>query len=308
MSNPERILQDLKKRLADLSAPHAQLQVFAERDVEAEYELDISAFRAVVDEEKVILVAACDVINAHISQTEAFNLQPYYRICSLGCGNGAMDKKILQQISQLHPGLKFQYVGLDNNETSLTKAMDTLSGELKNIDVTLRKCDVEKVHPSEFEKFDMMVAIHSMTYMNSLGGALSKFVELLKPAGELFMIHCGDDSPLYKISEVFLQHQSKKSFPLSKGHILSVLSEMKGIMYSAMDCDASFDMQKFTSDKIKMHRILDFIAHVPLQAYPSDIAHLSLKYLHAVDKETAGKMIRMNSMTVVKCQHSSKLL
>jgi ubiquinone/menaquinone biosynthesis C-methylase UbiE len=128
-----------------------------------------------------------------------------------------MDKKILQQISQFHPDFKFQYVGLDNNDSSLTKAMDTLSGELKNIDVTLRNCDVEKVHPSEFEKFDMMSNIHSMTYMNSLGGALSKFVELLKPAGELFMIRSGDDSPLYKISEVFLQHQSRKSFALSHG-------------------------------------------------------------------------------------------
>jgi hypothetical protein len=59
------------------------LQVFAERDVDAEYEFDISAFRAVIDEEEVILAAACDVIDAHINQTEAFNLQPYYRICSL---------------------------------------------------------------------------------------------------------------------------------------------------------------------------------------------------------------------------------
>jgi hypothetical protein len=72
-----------------------------------------------------------------------------------------------------------------------------------------------------------------------------------------------------------------------------------------MDCDASFDMQKFTSNKIKMRRVLDFIAHVPLQAYPSDITQLSLKYLHAVDKERAGKMIGMNSMTVVNCrQHN----
>ena len=299
MSNSESILQDLKKRLADLSAP--QLQILAERDADLEYELDISAFRAVIDEEEVILAAVSDVIDAHINQTEAFNLQPCYRICSLGCGNGAMDKKILLRLSQLHPELKFQYVGLDNNEPSLKKATNILFGELKNIDVTLKNCDVEKISPAEFEKFDMMLAIHSMTYMNSLAGALSRFVEFLKPAGELFMIHSGDDSPLYRISEVFLHHQSRKLFALSKDHILSVLSEMKGISYSAMDCDASFDMQKFTSDKNKMRRVLDFIAHVPLQAYPSDIAQLSLKYLHSLDKERAGKLIGMNSVTVVKC-------
>ena len=71
---------------------------------------------------------------------------------------------------------------------------------------------------------------------------------------------------------------------------------MKGISYSARDCDASFDM-KFTSDKTKMRRVLDFIADMPLKAYPSDIAQLSLKYLHSLNKERAGKL---NSVTVVK--------
>ena len=81
---------------------------------------------------------------------------------------------------------------------------------------------------------------------------------------------------------------------------------MKGITYSAMDYDASFDMQKFTSSKVTMQRVLDFIVHVPLQAYPNDITQLSLKYLHSVDKERSGKLIGkligMNSMTVVKSQ------
>ena len=47
--------------------------------------------------------------------------------------------------------------------------------------MTLKNCDVEKVPPAEFEKFDMMLAMHSMTYMNSLAGALLRFVEFLKP-------------------------------------------------------------------------------------------------------------------------------
>ena len=297
MSNSESILQDLKKCLADISAPHMQRDT---GDMDAEYELNFSTFRAVINEEEVILAATCDVIDAHI-KTDASNLQPYYRICSLGCGNGTMDKKILQQISQLHPDLKFQYVGLDNNDPSLEKAKDTFSGELKNIDVTLRNCDVEKVHPSEFEKFDMVVAIHSMTYMNSLADVLSKFVELLKPVGELFMIHSSDDCPLYKLSEVFLQHQSKKSFALSKDHTLFVLSQKKCIKYFEKDHDASFDKQKFTSNETTMQRVLDFIAHVPLQVYPSNITQLSRDYLESVDKERAGKLIRMNSMRVVKC-------
>ena len=70
MSNSESILQDLKKHLADLSAP--QLQVFAERDVDLEYELNISAFRAVIDEEEVILAAVCDVIDAHNQSNGGF--------------------------------------------------------------------------------------------------------------------------------------------------------------------------------------------------------------------------------------------
>ena len=86
---------------------------------------------------------------------------------------------MLVQLTKLHPDLKFQYMGLDNNQASLERAMDNL-GELRaNVHVTLQNCDIKNVHPLDFEKFDMMIAIHTLTYMKSMAAALSRFVEFL---------------------------------------------------------------------------------------------------------------------------------
>jgi hypothetical protein len=164
-----------------------------------------------------------------------------------------------------------------------------------------------KVHPSEFEKFDMMVAIATLHDFNTWIHWQVRCQNLprwnFSSQRESFswytvatIAHCT------KSVRCSFSTSPENYFLYQKVmHILSVLSEMKGITYSAMDCDASFDMQKFTMQRQDQDVLCLRLyctcatAGVP-QRYCAPLTEVS--DVHA-DKETAWKMSRMNSMTVV---------
>ena len=296
----EAVLQELKKQVhvdSHRSQQSAQGDASAE-NTDSQYEDNFSAFRSVIAELEIICNAACKEIECHLQKSDD---QQSYRICSLGCGNGKLDKQILQQLTEKCPGVKFEYVGLDNNQASLKVARSTLIDmSFASVEYHDLEGDVQAL--SKFSKFDAVIAVHLMCYLKSKASLLPNFVALLKPSGVLFAIHSAVDDPLCKLTEVFLQDHEKACYMLPKDDVLSRLAEMKEKCeiheYTPEDHTAIFEKQKFYQNNETRDRVLDFIVHVPLEKYPSNVKELCLKYLNKVHEETHGRMIRMNSFTI----------
>ena len=148
----------------------------------------------------VILKSVCDKILTHIKRC---GNQKSYHICSLGCGNGKLDKQILQlQLTEGCPGVKFEYLGLDNNQASL-EIMRTTMKDMSYTNVQYHDIEGDAEALSKFSKFDAVIAVHIMYYFESGVSMLSNFVVLLNLAGMLFVIHYGADEPLCKLTDVF---------------------------------------------------------------------------------------------------------
>ena len=294
-SESDRSLQELKQRV-DSSQQSTQEQPSG-KNIDLQYEDNFSAFRSVITEVEIICDAVCKEIESHLQKSDN---QQSYRICSLGCGGGKLDKQILQQLTEKYPGVKFEFVGLDNNQASLEVARSTLKDvSFASVEYHDLEGDVQAL--SKFSKFDAVIAVHLMCYLKSKASLLPDFVALLKPSGVLFAIHCAIDDPLLKLTEVFKKDHEKVCNMLPKDDVLSCLEEMKGKYeihdFTSEDHIAIFDKQTFYQSDETRDRVLDFIVHVPLKEYP-DIKELCLEYLDIVHKETSGRMIRMNSFTI----------
>ena len=287
----DRALQNLKEYLDSATIP--KLRFSDESD--AEYERNISALRKVVNEEMIISDAVLNAIRSHTTKN---GIPVHYRICSLGCGNGVLDKKILELLTVQFPNVTFEYVGLDKNDDSVKKAKERFASDVR---AKVHNCNVETGDLSLFGKFDSVLALHFMIYMNSTTASFPKFVELLKPQGELFIMHTGVEDPLSKLNEVFIPYQdpTKKCSILSKDEIVATLSKMEEISCTRPnDFEATFDLIKFLSDEDLQQRVLDFIVHVPLRQFPGDVSKLCLEYLKCAHEENAGKLVKMYGMTV----------
>ena len=295
-----QLLQELKQRVDSCTTqlPSQQQNASTTESVNSEYEENITAFRSVTTEVDVIVKSACDQILAHVQRSD--NPQSY-RICSLGCGNGKLDKQILQQLTERCPGVKFEYVGLDSNQASLEVARSTMT-DMRHAKLEYHDIEGDVEALSKYSKFDAVIVVHLMCYLKSGVSMLSNFVRLLNPAGTLFVIHCGDDDPLSKLTDVFRLDHEKGCYNLPKDEFLSYLSQVKdgGEIkdFISSDLSASFDLRKLYQNDETRDRVLNFIAHAPREKYPRDIKDLCLKYIDAAHEEMAGEMIRMNSYAI----------
>ena len=294
-------LQQLKERVDSISHLLSQQSIQQHASTESinlEYENNITTFRSVSTEENVILKSVYDKILTHIKRSGD---QKAYRICSLGCGNGKLDKQILNQLAKGSPGLKFEYLGLDNNQASLEIARSTMK-DMSYVNFEHHDIEGDAEGLSKFSKFDAVIAVHIMYYFKSGVSILSNFVGLLNPSGMLFVIHYGADDPLCKLTDVFRADHKKVCYMLQKDRFLSYLAQMKKNgeieAYVSSDLAASFIKENFYQNDETRDRVLDFIVHVSLEKYPRDIKELCLKYIDAVHKETYGKVNRINSFAI----------
>ena len=174
-------------------------------NINSEYEENITTFCSVSTEVDVILKSVCDEILTHIMISGD---QKCYHICSLGCNSGKLDKQILLQIAEGCPGVKFEYVGLDDNQASL-EIVKSIMKDLSYASVEYNDIEGDAEGLSKFSKFDAVIAVHFTCCLKSGVSMLSNVVGLLNLAGMLFTIHYGADDPLCKLTDVFRPDHKK---------------------------------------------------------------------------------------------------
>lgn len=112
---------------------------------------------------------------------------PVFRICSIGCGDGAFDQKVLTGISEQFPSTKLQYMGVDVNEVSCQRARELLA-PLSNVEAEVLVRDIEQLAVADIKPFDLVIAVKSLYYVNSLEAVLSNAIRMTKPSGKHHII------------------------------------------------------------------------------------------------------------------------
>lgn len=112
-----------------------------------------------------------------------------FRLCSVGCGDGRFDKKVLEGITQKFPEKNLHYVGIDTNTLSCQQAR-LLLGSLKNVVVEIHNQDIQQMATADIKPCDLVIGVHMMYYVSSLEGALNNIIKLIKPQGQGKRFEC----------------------------------------------------------------------------------------------------------------------
>ena len=113
-------------------------------------------------------------------------------MCSLGCGDGRLDKEYISKIIAERPEANIEFLGVDINvsscrlATELFSAMAQEHGERFKFNII--NCDILDVSTKEHGVFDMVVAIHTLYFVPVLNDVLKKCQGLKKSNGGGFAI------------------------------------------------------------------------------------------------------------------------
>jgi 2-polyprenyl-3-methyl-5-hydroxy-6-metoxy-1,4-benzoquinol methylase len=273
--NPEALLSRLDGLLAAADVP--ALPSYAEDLNDSNYTLQHEEFRELSSQRKknmdYVVGKACHMLKSSPG--------PVFRICSIGCGDGTFDQKVLSGISEQFPSIKLQYMGVDVNEVSCQRARELLAS-LSNVEAEVLVRDIEQLAVADIKPFDLVIAVKILYYVNSLEAVLSNAIRMTKPSGLLVAIHVNDKlnaELLYR----FWNREHKSQLWLSPS-ITQALDSL-GVSYTrdstagVIDLTSCF-MGGFQQPNHK--RILDFMAHAKLSSYPPAIAETCIQYLSSI--------------------------
>ena len=188
-----------------------------------------------------------------------------FRICSVGCEDGSLDKVVLDKLSKTNPSIKFYYTGIETDEQVCEAAEERLSEIASNIQVKFIVKDYEELSKGDFtEAFDLMFMVNCTYYASSLEQLLKGAVQLLKPSGELIIISSSRQS-FEELITRFWSHQRTHDLHTSET-VTATLSKLK-IKHSVDKAPVTFDLTECFNDDFKSASSLLILDHLVFTRY-----------------------------------------
>ena len=254
---------------------------------------------------------------------------PVFRICSIGCGDGTLDKLVLTSICEKFPHVAIHYCGCDINEHFVQEARESLA-QLGNVQVEVLMEDFQKVG-GIFAPCDLVLCSQVLFFVESLETALSSMMHLTKEGGKTILIPAqvflkprmawllfwysilmivlfsvgvamviqvrqSTQSQLYRR---FWLHEHQWPIKLADD-VAHTLNKM-GIEYSAQEIDGTADFSDcFKKDfqDPRQERLLDFLTHTQISKYPPLIRKTCIDYLSSVSSRKPGQYVFTRVTTV----------
>ena len=163
-----------------------------------------------------------------------------FRICSVGCEDGSLDKLVLTELSKAFPSIKFHYTGIEADEQVCEVAEDRLEDVANNVEIEIATKDYEELSKDDFAAFDLMLMVNCTYYASSLEELLKGAVQLLKPSsGKLIIISTSRQS-FEELITRFWSHQRKHDLHTSES-VTETLGKL-GIKYTVDKAPVTFDL------------------------------------------------------------------
>ena len=189
-----------------------------------------------------------------------------FRICSVGCEDGSLDRVVLGELSKAHPSVKILYTGIEIDEQVCDVAEERLNDVASNVKVEIVAKDYEELSKEDFTAFDLMLMVNCTYYASSLEELLKGAVQLLRPSGELIIISSSRQS-FEELITRFWSHQRKHELYTSES-VTATLSKL-GIKHTVDKAPVTFDLTECFDDNFNSSSSLLILDHLVFTRYLS---------------------------------------
>ena len=220
-----------------------------------------------------------------------------FRVCSIGCGDGKLDKLILEGCQDT---TIIQYVGLDIDEQVVDGAEEILAGTLLNIEISTVAVDYEDLSALKnlaLEQFDLIWMVNCTYYAASLASLLQGALELLKPSGVLLIVSSSKQS-LEQLVTRFWFHQRQDSLHTTESLETSLMQ--LSIPYQVQREPITFDLTMQLANNFESaasELVLDHLVFCRLSDYGPKVKSLVIEYLQSIAK--SGKVISLSDLILI---------
>lgn len=221
-----------------------------------------------------------------------------FRVCSIGCGDGKLDKLILEGCRDT---TIIQYVGLDIDEQVVDGAEEILAGISLNIETSTVAVDYEDLSALKnlaLEQFDLVWMVNCTYYAVSLAPLLQGAMELLKPSGVMLIISSSKQS-LEQLVTRFWFHQRQDSLHTTE-NVEAALMQLS-IPYQLQREPVTFDLTMQLTDDFKSAAsklVLDHLVFCRLSDYTPEVKSLVIEFLQSIAE--SGKVVSLSDLIMHK--------
>ncbi|MGI9307783.1 MAG: class I SAM-dependent methyltransferase [Gammaproteobacteria bacterium] len=202
---------------------------------------------------------------------------------SLGCGAGELDVNILAAGKQHAAAVS--YVGLEPDPRqceAFLRRMESVSDA--SIDVEVHNTRFEDFN--EQRRFDLVLMVHSIYYMENPAQALANARKLVSESGKLVILIASNDR-LNELSSSFWAMENGGTSWFSED--LSAHLEQAGIAHERQRIEATLDITACCDEGSEQGKhIADFVAQVPTEELPTPLRGMIFSYLEASSRRDGG--------------------
>ena len=210
-------------------------------------------------------------------------------VCSVGCGDGKLDKEILASLSAAHPALTIEYVGVGLCEQVCEEVAREMEGVGDNVVVQVIARDYSELSKEEVGMFNCVLMVNCLCYSSAPDVTLEAVLQLLEPAGELIIV----SSSRHSVDELigrFWKHQ--RHYDLCTTEDVVDMLQKSGRKHSISQLPVTFDLSSCIKDGFECKEsklVLDHMMQVNMEEYSPAIRELVVKYLVNISAEGSVK-------------------
>ena len=222
---------------------------------------------------------------------EGLGKKESFRVCSVGCGDGMLDKQVIRELAAAHPALAIEYVGVGLCEQGCEEVEGEMESVGDNVVVQVVAKDYNELYKDEVGTFDCVLMVSCLCYSTAPETTLRTVLELVNPAGDLIVVSSSRQSVDELIGR-FWKHQ--RHYDLCTTEDVRDMLQLMGRKYSVQQLPLTFDLSHCFSDQFKSERskhILDHIMQVNMDEYAPAIRALVIDYLDVIAAGPSEKRV-----------------
>ena len=221
-----------------------------------------------------------DGIAAQVAKAlESVGTEGPFRLCSVGCGDGKLDRKILAKIVASHPGLALEYVGVGLCEQGCEEVLGEMEGVGEGVEVKTVARDYSELSREDVGSFHCVLMVSCLCYSVAPEATLQAVLSLLEPGGQLVIVSSSRQSVDQLIGR-FWKHQ--RHYDLCTTEDATAILKKMGRSYSMSQHPVIFDLSSCLQDQFKSQQsklVLDHLMQVNMDEYSPVIRELVGNYL-----------------------------
>lgn len=169
-----------------------------------------------------------------------------FRICSVGCGDGKLDNKILSLLVTAHPELEIEYVGVGLCEQACEEVLSVMEGIGEKVKVQVIAKDYSELSNDDVGTFNCVLMVSCLCYSVVPEVTLEAVLNLVDPSGVLVLVSSSRQSVDELIGR-FWKHQ--RHYDLCTTEDVITMLHKIGRKYTMLQLPVTFDLSSCFKDE-----------------------------------------------------------